>query len=169
MLRGLIRAGRREAGVAGAGPRTSIRGLPLLGVGIAVQLVLGPSSTAPFLLVLSMASIFGFVLINRTSPGLRLVLLGMALNLVVIGLNGAMPVSGSPFPEGPEALVVPEGDVRHSRAGSGTRLALLGDVVPFGGRIFSPGDILMAAGLGLFVLSSLRDVARLPTGGTKLT
>jgi hypothetical protein len=100
---------------------------------------------------------------NLRVAGVPLVTIGLALNAVVVGMNGAMPVSiDAAYRAG-----VPTGDIamgfdaRHEIAGTETTLRWLGDViaVPLPGRpeVVSPGDVLVAAGLGeLLVIGMLR-------------
>ena len=103
-----------------------------------------------------------FLARNRGLRGGGLVALGLAANALVVGLNGAMPVrdraalrAGVPV----QAAGSPE-DLRHEREDASTHLRPLGDVVPVplpgGGEVVSPGDVLVAAGLGqLLVLGML--------------
>jgi hypothetical protein len=97
---------------------------------------------------------------NRSHPWSLPILIGLGLNAMVISLNGGrMPIA-------PDALArlsrgidlagtVTGLDARHVIAGPGTRLAVLGDTIAVSvgrvGVIASPGDLLMALGLGGFV------------------
>ncbi len=110
----------------------------------------------PVGLVVSALLVTAFLLANRGLRGTGLVALGLLANALVVGANGAMPVS--------EAASARAGvqdprdglDLRHEPAGAGTRLALLGDVVPvplpLRPEVVSPGDVLVAAGLGQLVV-----------------
>jgi Family of unknown function (DUF5317) len=55
-------------------------------------------------------------------------------------------------------------DARHSIAGGGTTWRALGDVIPvplpWRPEVVSPGDVLIAAGLGEFVLLGMRSPRR---------
>jgi len=101
---------------------------------------------------------------NRYVPGVSLVTLGLAVNALVVILNGAMPVSivaalraaGVPITD-----IAAGYDARHTIAGEGTTLRPLGDVVPLPlpirPEVVSAGDVLVAAGLGeLVVMGMLR-------------
>lgn len=80
-----------------------------------------------------------------------LIVLGIALNVIVILLNGGMPVSANldEFPE--------EQRKRFSAMDETTRLAWLGDWIPVGRLLISPGDIFLVVGaVGLIVLIALR-------------
>lgn len=95
---------------------------------------------------------------HRHRPGMVLVALGVALNALVIGLNGAMPVdpqaiaaAGSPgFDPGPG---------KHALAHAGTRLSLLADRIPLAPlrTVISVGDVLLAVGLSVLVHRVMRQ------------
>lgn len=104
-------------------------------------------------IVLTFLAVATFLFLNLRLPGMLIAALGMTLNLVVIGLNGAMPVS-------PWAVDVAGGQVtpadtgtKHEIADEDTILAPLGDTIPVPrtGYVLSPGDVLVAAGIGLLV------------------
>ncbi len=108
---------------------------------------------------------------NRTRPGMAVVGVGILANLAVILLNRGMPVSveairASGF-SGSLGTVM-SGDVFHRLFGSGTRLPLLGDVLPIPGprgvrSIGSIGDVLMLSGIAVFLAGEmLRPDARAP-------
>jgi hypothetical protein len=100
---------------------------------------------------------------NLRVPGVPLVTLGLAANALVVTLNGAMPVSivaalraGVPITE-----IAAGVDARHDIAGGGTVWRSLGDVIPLPlplrPEVVSPGDVLVASGLGeLVVMGMLR-------------
>lgn len=130
-------------------------GFPL--AALAVQLPL--SLLFPGTPVAMAANVAGYLLLipfwwrHRHSPGLALVLAGLALNLAVIAANGGqMPVDfdlaarmGLPLPAGP----LP----KHRPLGPETRLAFLADVIPLPlfHRVVSVGDLLLMAGVFLYV------------------
>ena len=104
-----------------------------------------------------------FCLANLRVSGVPLVTAGLVANAVVVGLNGAMPVSiTAALRAGVPITTIAAGvDARHELAGRGTTWGALGDVVPvpFPVRpeVVSPGDVLVAAGLGeLVVIGMLR-------------
>jgi hypothetical protein len=100
-----------------------------------------------------MLAIAAFLYINRTRPGFPLTLTGLSLNLIVIGANGAMPVSGHAL-EKVALAGVPAGDLRHAVADGDTHLSLLGDVIPLGERVVSLGDLVMLVGLVWFLIAT---------------
>ena len=117
---------------------------------------------------------------NLRVAGVPLVTLGLALNALVVGLNGAMPVSiDAAFRAGvPTGDIAAGFDARHEITGAETVLSGLGDVIavplPLRPEVVSPGDVLVAAGLGeLLVMGMLRRrhggrrVASKPTAPTE--
>lgn len=84
---------------------------------------------------------------DRALAGAPLIAAGAALNLVVVVVNGAMPVSA-------EALASVGGtfprDRLHTALDAGTRLSILSDIIPFPfvGSTYSFGDVLIAVGGG---------------------
>ena len=98
-----------------------------------------------------------FLVRNPQLPGLWLIASGFALNALVIGVNGAMPVD-------PEAIRALSGDdVRiaqgtHRILSPDDRLPLLADIIPVAGlrAVISAGDIILAAGLGLLITALMR-------------
>ena len=114
-------------------------------------------------LALSAVCAAAFCLGNLRVPGVPLVTLGLVSNALVVVLNGAMPVSiVAEFRAGVPITDIAAGvDARHAIAGEGTTLRWLGDVVPLQlparPEVVSPGDVLVAAGLGeLVVMGMLR-------------
>jgi hypothetical protein len=92
-----------------------------------------------------------FVAANRRLPGVPLVAVGAALNLVAILANGGvMPATPSALATAGLPLETP--GYRNSAAVADPRLAFLGDVFaiprawPFA-NVFSIGDVLIAAGV----------------------
>lgn len=105
--------------------------------------------------------IVGFLVRNSALPGVPLVALGLLLNVVAVAVNGAMPVSRwAAARAGVDLSHIAAGlDARHQVAGASTTLRPLTDVVPVpvpGFReVLSPGDLLVAAGLGLLLVTAL--------------
>jgi hypothetical protein len=102
---------------------------------------------------------------NRAHPWMLPILVGLGLNSLVIALNGGrMPVSQDALLHVTHAIdpqaAAASLDTRHVTTDPGTRLGIFGDVVPLGvgafGVVLSPGDCLMALGLGGFVQAEMR-------------
>lgn len=122
----------------------------------------------PVALAVSALLVAWFLLRNRGIRGTGLVALGLVANALVVGVNGAMPVSAEAAGRagvGIADLLVGD-DGRHELAGPGTRLRLLGDEIPVPlpprPEVVSIGDVLVAAGLGQLV--TLGMVAGTPQG-----
>jgi hypothetical protein len=118
-------------------------------------------------LVSTNLAIIGFMVINRTQPGMILAAAGLLMNLVVITVNGAMPVSDYVF----EVIDIDESALdsagfKHERMTGDTLLPWLGDVVPIAPlrEVWSIGDFLLAAGIGWFVWK--RTLASRPRNGS---
>lgn len=145
-------------------PRLPVRHLPWLGGAFGLQLV-AALCTAPswhqLALLASAGCAVRFAAGNLHIAGIPLAAAGLLLNALVIAVNGGMPVSvhaaaraGVPF-DG-------TGDAGRIAAGADTRLDALGESVPVPlpllPEVDSPGDVLIAAGVGLLVVDGmLRD------------
>jgi hypothetical protein len=107
-----------------------------------------------------------FLILNRGVHGTGLVAAGLLLNALVVGVNGAMPVSGDAMGRAGLSTqdIVSGADPRHELLGPGTHLGLLGDRVPVylprHPEIVSPGDVLVAAGLAELVVIGMRSMPR---------
>jgi hypothetical protein len=139
---------------------TQFRWVPLLYAALIVQIVFefwSPSwihgAAAFALLMATTAGIAAFLFANRTLPGLALAGAGLALNLLVIGVNGAMPVSVSAAREAGVSANLNDIGFKHEQMGTQTRLRYLGDVIPIPNsqQIFSVGDVVLAMGIGWLV------------------
>jgi hypothetical protein len=122
---------------------------------------------APFLILLAVSALLaaGFLAVNRGVRGTGLVAAGLLSNALVVGLNGAMPVSADASGRaGISTQDILSADPRHELAGPATRLDLLGDVVPVllpvHPEVVSPGDVLVAAGLAELVVLGMRPRRR---------
>ena len=103
-----------------------------------------------------------FLAHNRGVRGTGLVALGLLANALVVGLNGAMPVSADALGRAglsTQDLLAGE-DPRHELATDGTHLRLIGDVIPVllpvHPEVVSVGDVLVAAGLAQLVVLGMR-------------
>lgn len=111
----------------------------------------------PLGLAVSAGLVVAFLIRNRGIRGTGLVALGLVANAVVVAANGAMPVSLEAAGRagiGTQDLLA-RSDPRHEAADRDTRLPALGDVLPvplpLRPEVVSPGDVLVAAGLGQLV------------------
>jgi Family of unknown function (DUF5317) len=142
-----------------------LRALRLVVAAAVVQVgtsVLAPGS-APLratALVLTAVLVALFVYGNRRVAGTPLIGLGLLLNVMVVAANAAMPVSVDAARRAgitPDALHL-EDDAMREPLGASTLLPWLGDVVPvalpWSPQVVSPGDVLVAAGVGLLLVAA---------------
>jgi hypothetical protein len=169
-------------GWARGGSLDRLGSLPLrsrrLVVGALLAQVAGTFVGGPFYpvgLVVSAALVVAFLVRNRGIRGTGLVALGLTANALVVGANGAMPVSPQAAARagvGVQDLLV-GADARHELADDGSRLLWLADVVPvplpLRPEVVSPGDVLVAAGLGQLVALGMVGAGTTPraAGTTK--
>jgi len=143
----------------------SLRARRLVYAAVVVQLVgtLVGGPLYPVGLAVSAALVAGFLLRNRGIRGTGLLAIGLLSNAVVVGLNGAMPVSEAAAGRAGTTTqdILTGADARHELADRDTRLRVLGDVVPvpvpWRPEVVSPGDIAVAAGLAQLVLLGMRS------------
>ena len=140
--------------------RLPLRASSLVVAAFVVQLagaLLG-GTAYPVGLAVSVLLVGVFLTRNRGIRGTGLVALGLLANAVVVGVNGAMPVSQAAAGRaGVSTQDIASGrDPRHELADRRTRLRGGGDVIavplPFRPQVVSPGDVLVAAGLGQLVV-----------------
>ena len=99
-----------------------------------------------------------FAWVNRRLPAVWLVMVGLALNFVVIGVNDGMPVSaGALEVSGASAEgLATEGTLKHHLMGPGDTLTPLGDVIgipPPVGVVISVGDVILYTGVAILVVA----------------
>jgi hypothetical protein len=128
-------------------------------VGDLASLVWSPMLVVGFVLASWLITYFAWL--NRSVPGLFLVGAGCALNGLVMTVNAAMPVSlhaarwaGARLSE-PLLAALPWREA----AVDNTVLPFLGQIVPLAWpvspQVVSVGDVLIAAGCGLFVVAGM--------------
>lgn len=152
---------------------------PLIAIGMAVQLLLfstplgdavGPF--APFIYIASNLAVLAAVWRNLAIPGLPLVLIGGASNLIAICVNGGyMPVSG-------DALValgrIPHEGYSNNRFLDGVILGPLTDLfampawLPMA-NIFSIGDVLIGVGAAIAIVAAMHGRGPLATRPAEAT
>jgi hypothetical protein len=170
LLVGLAAGGR-----IGRLAQVRIRLAPLAVAGLLFQLVLFSPPVAaalgsvghlgPVLYVGSTTAVLVALSANFSRPGLRVVFVGAALNLIVILLNdGFMPASPTAWAAVHGPTGVPADVLTNSvlADGTSTALAFLGDIfylprpLPFA-NVFSIGDALIAAGGAWFIARTTTD------------
>jgi Family of unknown function (DUF5317) len=99
-----------------------------------------------------------FAWVNRRLPAVWLVMVGLALNFVVIGVNNGMPVSARALEVAGASAegLAGEGTLKHHVMGPGDTLTPLGDVIgipPPIGVVISIGDVILYAGIAILVVA----------------
>jgi Family of unknown function (DUF5317) len=148
-----------------------VRAWWLLVVGLAMQLAGNflsdnQAALAVGLVLTSYALLLVVVIVNRNAAGLWIAGFGVLMNLLVIALNGAMPVLS-------EAIKIAGGnaglafDAKHELLDATTKLPFLGDVIPIPGSVISLGDVFLSIGLAVFVEDQLRTPPALFSRGAR--
>lgn len=128
---------------------------------------LARSAVAPWLYVVALAALVAWTLWHRdVLPGIEVVALGMAMNLLVVLVNlGHMPVSRALADRGPRELIEKGVLGQYILAGNGTRLDFLGDWIELPGSLgrllpqaYSPGDLVAALGMAITLFLAVRGV-----------
>ena len=109
--------------------------------------------TGTIVIIGSNLAVVAFLWLNRTHPGLGLVALGLLLNVVVISLNGAMPVSAAAARTSGVPVSSITKDIEHELLDDDTILPWLTDVlaIPRVPGVFSVGDVVLAIGVARLV------------------
>jgi Family of unknown function (DUF5317) len=117
-----------------------------------------------FLLVGSYVPLLVFAARNVALAGYPLILAGLALNLLVIFVNGGMAVTEQALvrsgQEDAVAILREEGDGKHHLADEEEDVLLvLGDVIPVGWpfqQVVSAGDLVLYAGVAWMIVAVMR-------------
>jgi hypothetical protein len=136
----------------------ALAGLALQGVPLTTEV---GRSFGTVLLLGSYGLLLAFAWVNRRLPAAWLVIAGLAMNLLVIGVNGGMPVSASALEVAgarPEELA-DGGTLKHHLMGPGDVLTPLADVIGIPepvGAVVSVGDLILYGGVGGLVVWVMR-------------
>ena len=131
---------------------------------------------APFIHIAAYVTVLVIIWLNRRLPGMALIGLAAALNLIVIAANGGqMPVSAAAVRDTGNTHMKRQLDrkdmARHSKLDRNTKLWFLSDVIPvrqpdfLGPCVVSAGDIILS--VGLFVLIQAAACSRKPNGSKR--
>jgi hypothetical protein len=130
--------------------RPQIRLFALLVLGIAGELVATrlDDGAAAALGTSALVALIAFAVANLHLTGMGVMTIGLAANVLVMGVNAGMPVSARALVA---ADVVPAGEAGHIALRgprhlerSSDRLTFLGDVIPVSGQVVSFGDLVIA-------------------------
>jgi hypothetical protein len=156
----------------------SIRWAPLALVGLTMQMVNPPGRWPLVMLLGSFILLSIFALVNIRTAGFGLIAIGVAMNFLVIGANGGMPVSTHALVASGQADTVADltndadSYVKHHLADEGDVVLWLGDVIalpPPISQAISLGDIFTYGGVGVVIVSGMRrrraDLEPVPISG----
>jgi hypothetical protein len=136
-------------------------------VGLVLQLVSGPGRVLPLLcLFASFALLIVFAVANLRVAGFPLILVGILLNLTVIGVNLGMPVDRAALVASGQAdtleMLVEQGGAKHHLAGADDRLLFLGDVIPLAPlrQVISLGDVFTYGGVMWLIVAGMHGFGR---------
>jgi hypothetical protein len=109
----------------------------------------------------SNAAIAACLVLNRHLPGTAIAAIGLALNIVVISANGAMPVSERAVEIANTDRISDDG-VKHERLDEDTILPWFADVIPVPPfhTILSVGVVVLACGIAYFIFAQARSRRR---------
>jgi hypothetical protein len=110
------------------------------------------------LLVGSYGLLVAFAWVNRRLPAVWIVMAGLVLNIIVIAVNGGMPVSADALETAGSGVqgLTGEGTAKHHLMGPADTLRPLADVIgipPPIGAVISIGDVLLYAGAAILVVA----------------
>lgn len=143
-------------------PSVKLRGAWLAFAGVVLQFIPLGGSIGTGLLYASFLALIAFVSLNVRAHGFTLILIGLALNAVVIVANQGMPVTRDALEGSNQSATLDEliarGGAKHHLADDGTILLPLGDVIPLGeplDQAISAGDVCVQLGAVWFIVSSM--------------
>jgi hypothetical protein len=141
------------------------RWVPLALVGLLMQVINPPGSWPLVMLIGSFVLLWVFTIVNRDVRGFSVIMIGVALNFLVIVANDGMPVSRQALVASGQANTVADltnnSDryVKHHLAGSDDVVLFLGDVIALPSPIsqaISLGDIFTYGGVAVVIVSAMR-------------
>ena len=140
--------------------RPRVRLLPLLVVGGVGQVIANRISGhgAVAVGVVALSLLVGFAVANLHLTGMGVMAIGLGLNLLVMLMNGGMPVSARAL----RAANVPAGELQGARhlEDSSDHLTVLGDIIPVGGQVVSYGDLIIAVATADVIVHLVRRQRR---------
>jgi hypothetical protein len=153
-------------------PSTPVRALWLALAGVVLQYLILRGSLAFPVLLASFACLIAFAAANLRAPGFAVILIGLALNTVVIAANRGMPVTREALDTSGQGgtiseLITDARGQKHLLATDRTVLLPLGDVIGIPAPIaqaVSVGDLFVHVGIAWFIVAALRkrDEAEAP-------
>jgi hypothetical protein len=147
----------------------TIRLAPLALIGFTMQIINPPGRWPLFMLLASFILLWIFAVANLDVPGFWLIVIGVALNFLVIAGNDGMPVSTQALIASGQADtlgdLVDDADsyVKHHLAGPDDVVLFLGDVIALPAPVaqaISIGDIFTYGGVAVVVVAGMRRRSR---------
>ncbi len=143
-------------------PTVKVRRAWLALAGVVLQFIPLGGTIGTVLLFASFAALIAFAIFNVRTQGFALILIGLALNAVVIVANQGMPVTREALAGSHQsetlADLIANGGSKHHLADEGTILLPLGDVIALGtplDQAISVGDVCVQLGAAWFIVSSM--------------
>ncbi len=136
----------------------------LLAVGVTVPLFVAFTGIpgGALLVVIALACLIAFSLLNFNITGMGVVAFGLFLNMIAIMVNGAMPVSPKAMVRAdlaPDLATAMRSTLTAPREvqTAGDHLVFLGDIIPIGlfDQVLSFGDLILLFGLADIVMNSM--------------
>jgi hypothetical protein len=142
-------------------PTIGIRWWPLALVGVAMQFLDPAGALGHATVLASFVLLLAFAALNVGAPGFLLILVGLALNTVVIAANGGMPVAREAIvrsgQEGTLSDLRDQSGAKHHLADDGSVLLTLGDAIgvprPIGQAV-SVGDLVLDVGIAWYIAAA---------------
>ena len=136
-------------------------------VGFALQFVSGPGTALPLVcLYLSFVLLTIFAVRNIAIAGFPIILVDIAMNFLVIGLNQGMPVAGQALEASGQGDtlddLIDNPYPKHHLASDDDLVVFLGDVIALPqpiGQAISIGDIFTYGGVGIVIVAGMRAPA----------
>lgn len=131
-------------------------------VGLALQMLLWPGGSWPLVyLYVSFVVLAAFAISNIRTAGVVLILVGIALNFLVIVANQGMPVSEAAIVNSGQASTLEElvndGGAKHHLASADDDLRFLGDVIAIRPlqQAISVGDVFTYGGVIVLIIAGM--------------
>jgi hypothetical protein len=146
-----------------------IKWAPLAIVGLAMQMYNPPGKWPLAMLFGSFVLLSIFAVANRRIAGFSLILVGVALNFIVIGVNRGMPVATQALEASGQMGTISgltndaDSYVKHHLATSEDKVIFLGDVMgiaPPVSQAISLGDIFSYGGVAVVIVTAMRREAK---------
>ncbi|CAN5728728.1 hypothetical protein BH18ACT17_BH18ACT17_11720 [soil metagenome] len=133
-------------------------------VGFALQFVSGPGTTLPLVcLYASFVLLTIFAVKNISIVGFPIILVGIAMNFLVIGVNQGMPVAAQALEASGQSGtlddLIDNPYPKHHLASDDDLVVFLGDVIALPqpiGQAISIGDIFTYGGVGVVIVAGMR-------------